>query len=76
MSDKYEKIDQIEHIHLRPDMYVGSLKPKKFNNEWISNSKHTKITKTNSLNTPMVSFVSLLKNVFLIAIDNVWRWRH
>ena len=72
MSDKYEKIDQIEHIHLRPDMYVGSLKPKKFNNEWVSNSKHTKITKTNSIKYSdglVRIFVEAISN----AIDNVWR---
>jgi DNA topoisomerase II len=72
MTDKYEKIDQIEHIHLRPDMYVGSLKPKKFNNEWISNSKHTKITKTNSIKYSdglVRIFVEAISN----AIDNVWR---
>ena len=29
MRPQYEKLDQIEHIHKRSDMYVGSLKPKK-----------------------------------------------
>jgi len=72
MSEKYDKIDQIEHIHLRPDMYVGSLKPKKYNNEWISNSKCTKITKTNSIKYSdglVRIFVEAVSN----AIDNVWR---
>ena len=72
MSTKYDKIDQIEHIHLRPDMYVGSLKPKKFNNEWISNLKHSKITKINSIKYSeglLRIFVEAVSN----AIDNVWR---
>ena len=39
MPPKYEKLDQIEHIHKRSDMYVGSLKPKREENEWISVSR-------------------------------------
>ena len=37
MSKKtvYEKLDPIEHIHHRPDMYVGSVKPKKEDYEWV-----------------------------------------
>ena len=72
MTDKYDKIDQIEHIHLRPDMYVGSLKPKKYTHEWISNSKCTKITKSNSIKYSdglVRIFVEAVSN----AIDNVWR---
>ena len=75
MSNKYDKIDQIEHIHLRPDMYVGSLKPKKFNNEWISNLKHSKITKINSIKYSeglLRIFVEAVSN----AIDNVWRSKY
>ena len=72
MTNNYEKIDQIEHIHLRPDMYVGSLKPKRFTNEWVSNTKFNKITKTNSIKYSdglVRIFVEAISN----AIDNVWR---
>ena len=33
---RYQKLDQIEHIHKRPDMYVGAIKQKKELNEWIA----------------------------------------
>ena len=33
---KYQKLDQIEHIHKRPDMYVGAIKQKKESNEWMA----------------------------------------
>jgi DNA topoisomerase II len=72
MSNKYDKIDQIDHIHLRPDMYVGSLKSKKENNEWISNSNATLIKKINS-----IKYSEGLLRIFIEAIsnsiDNVWR---
>ena len=53
-------------------MYVGSLKPKKYTNEWVSNSKCTKITKTNSIKYSdglVRIFIEAVSN----AIDNVWR---
>ena len=49
MPPQYEKLDQIEHIHKRSDMYVGSLKPKREENEWISNSKCNSIKKVDSI---------------------------
>ena len=39
MPPQYEKLDQIEHIHKRSDMYVGSLKPKKEENVWTHDKK-------------------------------------
>ena len=46
---EYQKLDQIEHIHHRPDMYIGSLKPKKELNEWISTMKATGIKQIGSI---------------------------
>ena len=72
MTDKYDKIDQIEHIHLRPDMYVGSLKSKREENEWISNINADTIKKINHIKYSeglLRIFVEAISN----AIDNVWR---
>lgn len=72
MPPTYEKLDQIEHIHKRSDMYVGSLKPKREENEWISNTKCTSIKKTDSIKYSqglLRIFVEAISN----AIDNVWR---
>ena len=72
MPPQYEKLDQIEHIHKRSDMYVGSLKPKREENEWISNSKCNSIKKVDSIKYSqglLRIFVEAISN----AIDNVWR---
>ena len=72
MPPTYEKLDQIEHIHKRSDMYVGSLKPKKEQNEWVSNTKLTTIKKIDSIKFSqglLRIFVEAISN----AIDNVWR---
>ena len=74
MSKKYEKLDQITHIHKRPDMYVGTIKSKKEENEWISsssNSDNPKFVKKD------ISYSQALLRIFIEplsnAIDNVWR---
>jgi DNA topoisomerase II len=72
MSQQYEQIDQIDHIHLRPDMYVGSLKPKYEFNEWISDSKLGSIKKIDRIKYSqglLRIFVEAISN----SIDNVWR---
>lgn len=69
---EYQKLDQIEHIHLRPDMYIGSLKPKKELNEWISTIKANNIKQI-----PSIKYSQGLVRIFVEAIsnsiDNVWR---
>ena len=70
----YEKLDQIEHIHRRSDMYVGSLKPKREENVWVGNKKLDTIKKVDSLKFSqglLRIFVEAISN----AIDNVWRSR-
>ena len=74
MPKKYEKLDQITHIHKRPDMYVGTIKSKKEENEWISsssNSDNPKFVKKD------ISYSQALLRIFVEplsnAIDNVWR---
>ena len=72
MSQQYEQLDQIEHIHLRPDMYVGSLKPKYEQNEWISDYKLSSIKKVDKIKYSqglLRIFVEAISN----SIDNVWR---
>ena len=40
MEDDYKQLDQIEHIHHRPDMYVGTTRPQKEKNVWDRFPKH------------------------------------
>ena len=72
MPPTYEKLDQIEHIHKRSDMYVGSLKPKREENIWIAGKKLDSIKKIDS-----IKFSQGLLRIFVEAIsnsiDNVWR---
>lgn len=66
----YEKMDPITHIHKRPDMYLGTLRPKIHDPEWIF--KDGKII---LLREPTYSdglwriFLEPISNV----VDNVWR---
>ena len=39
-ADKYEEMGEIEHILVRPDMYVGSKRPKK-SIEYVADSVST-----------------------------------
>ena len=71
----YEKLGQIEHIHHRPDMYIGTTKVQKFDGEYIISTDEEgkpKITqKDNVKYSPglLRIFVEVLSN----AIDNVQR---
>ena len=69
---QYQKLDQIEHIHLRPDMYIGSLKPKKELNEWISTMKANSIKQTTNIKYSQ-GLVRIFIEAISNAIDNVWR---
>ena len=69
---KYQKLDPVEHIHKRPDMYVGSIKPKFYTDEYIFDSDTELIIKRDSIKYSqglLRIFVEALSN----AIDNVWR---
>ena len=76
----YEKMDQIEHIHNRSDMYVGAANKQTEHNEYVVNvatkpenqADNPKITKKSTIKySPALLriFVEGLSN----AIDNVWR---
>ena len=70
----YQKLDQIDHIHKRPDMYLGSLKVRTYNDEWIFDRKVSRIKIKDSIRYSeglLRIFVEALSN----AIDNVWRSR-
>lgn len=66
---KYQKLDPISHIHKRPDMYIGSLKPRDQLKEWIA--ENDKIIEKNVKYSDglLRIFIEALSN----AIDNVWR---
>ena len=71
-SMKYQKLDPISHIHKRPDMYIGSLKPRDQLREWIArdgkivDEQHVKYS-----DGLLRIFIEALSN----AIDNAWRSR-
>ena len=68
----YQKLDQLDHIHKRPDMYVGSVRERQHNGEWVFNMSSNKIEKKDSIKYSeglLRIFVEALSN----AIDNVWR---
>ena len=71
----YEKLDPITHIHKRPDMYIGSLKPREQAREWVlSSSEEVKIVEKENIvySDGLVRiFVEALSN----AVDNAWRSR-
>ena len=71
---RYEKKDPIEHILLRPDMYVGSTRPRTIT-EFIAEKKENewKIFQKEISTSPAILriFVEALSN----AIDNVERSR-
>lgn len=69
---KYQKLDPISHIHKRPDMYIGSLKPRDQLREWLADGEKiiekTQVCYSDGL---LRIFIEGLSN----AIDNVWRSR-
>lgn len=73
-TTEYQKLDPISHIHKRPDMYIGSLKPREQPREWILSSSDLKIIERSPIvySDGLVRiFVEALSN----AIDNAWRSR-
>ena len=69
-TPEYEKIDQREHVLLRPDTYIGSAKPVK---ESLFIHKNGKIIEEEIIHYPGILrlFIEILSN----AIDNVIRSR-
>lgn len=69
---KYQKLDPISHIHKRPDMYIGSLKPRAQLREWMVDDD--RIVEKNDVvysDGLLRIFIEALSN----SIDNVWRSR-
>ena len=67
---KYEKLDQIAHIHKRPDMYIGAIKPRNYNDEWVFNISKQIIEQKDTIKYSeglLRIFVEALSN----AIDNI-----
>jgi len=76
MTTEYKKVDPISHIHMRPDMYIGSLKPRTQLRCWTADetSGLTRIIEVPSLvysDGLLRIFIEALSN----AIDNTWRSR-
>ena len=69
----YEKLDPIAHIHKRPDMYIGSLKPREQAREWVLGDDGKIVEKERVVYSDGLVriFVEALSN----AIDNAWRSR-
>lgn len=70
----YQKVDPITHIHKRPDMYIGSLKPREQVREWVLSDDDTKLVEKERIRYSdglVRIFVEALSN----AIDNAWRSR-
>jgi len=73
-SQQYQKLDPISHIHKRPDMYIGSLKPRQQNREWFYHQATQKMVEASDVvysDGLLRIFVEALSN----AIDNTWRSR-
>ena len=69
-TPKYEKMDPIDHIHKRSDMYVGSIHQKEEHNEWImTENMMVKKDSVRYSQAMLRVYVEALSN----AIDNVWR---
>lgn len=70
---KYQKVDPITHIHKRPDMYIGSLKPRQQLKEWVSTDDGNIVERLDVIYSDglLRIFIEALSN----AIDNVWRSR-
>jgi len=72
LAVKYQKLDPISHIHKRPDMYIGSLKPRAQLREWMA--ENDRIVEKNDVvysDGLLRIFIEALSN----SIDNVWRSR-
>ena len=72
---KYEQLSPIDHIHHRPDMYIGTIKTQKFENEYIL--KTTEDNKYRIVQVDAIRYSPGLLRIFIEAlsnaIDNVWR---
>ena len=69
---KYQKLDALDHMLKRPDMYIGSTKQQYYTDEYIFDSDSELIVKRDSVRYSqglLRIFVEALSN----AIDNVWR---
>ena len=72
----YQKLNPIEHILKRPDMYVGAIKPRKESNEWVTDLS-TSPESPKIIKKEEITYSSALLRIFIEvlsnAIDNVWR---
>jgi len=69
---QYEKLDPISHIHRRPDMYIGSTRPRLHTHIWTVHPTEMKLEeKWNVMLSEGILrlFIEVLSN----AIDNAWR---
>ena len=62
----YQKLDQIDHMHKRPDMYVGSLKVRKYEDEWIFDRKTNEIKIKDS-----IRYSEGLLRIFVEALSTI-----
>ena len=66
---KYQKLDPIQHIHHRPDMYVGDIRVIDHPTEWVLSDNKIEKKDVKYSDGLIRIFVEAISN----AIDNVWR---
>ena len=71
----YEKLDPIGHIHRRPDMYIGSCKPREIPSLWVLEEASGKLREQTGLQLSE-GLIRLFIEVLSNAVDNVWRSNH
>ena len=69
-SKKYQKIEQVEHILLRPDSYVGSIDPVK-ESMWILDKENGKMI--NKEITYIPALYKIFDEILVNASDNYQR---
>lgn len=64
VDKKFQKLDDIEHVILRPGMYIGSIKPHT-SNKWIINNDSVELKKT----TYNPGFLKIFDEIITNSVD-------
>ena len=70
-TQKYVKMDQIDHIHHRPDTYIGSAKPQTETDEWVLDISDGQITfEEKIVKRDRITYSPGLFRIFVEALSN------
>ena len=70
-TQKYVKMDQIDHIHHRPDTYIGSAKPQTETDEWVLDIVDGQITfEEKIVKRDKITYSPGLFRIFIEALSN------